>query len=49
MVDVCGWQSKWMDAAKSELFATDVSMACTKSKHVGMAAGSIFIAAHGLG
>ena len=49
MVDVCGQPSRPMDAAKSELLATDASMACTKSKHVAMVAESTLIAAHRLG
>ena len=46
MVDVCGQPSRPMDAAKSELLATDARMACMKSKHVAMAAESTLIAAH---
>ena len=40
-VDVCGRPSKWMDAAISELFAPGAGMACTTSRHIGMAAASI--------
>ena len=38
-----------MDAAKTELLATDASMACMKSKHVAMAAEITLTAAHRLG
>ena len=49
MVDACGQPSRPVDAAKIELLAIDASMACTKSKHVAMAAESTLIAAHRLG
>ena len=48
-VDVFGRTSKWMDAAISEPFAPGAGMACTTSRHIGMTAASMFIAAHRLG
>ena len=47
---LAGRRSGWtQQSVFSELFAPGAGMACTTSRHIGMAAAIIFIATHRLG